>query len=55
MSKPSIDKSTGAITFTPSKEEKNTLDMRRDLKSIKQDIQEIKLLLQRLCSILDIK
>ena len=52
MSKPIINKDTGAITFVPSQEEKNTLDMRRDIKNIKADIENIKMLLQLLCTLL---
>jgi DNA-binding transcriptional regulator GbsR (MarR family) len=42
MSKYDIDPKTGCIKFSPSKEEKNFLDLRRDIKNIKEDINQLK-------------
>ena len=54
-----IDPNTGFVKFTPSKEESNQLDLRRDIKHIKEeinklneDMQELKAILYKILSLL---
>lgn len=41
MATPNIDKDTGAINFTPTKEEQNYFQLRRDIKSIKDELNKL--------------
>lgn len=41
MSIPNIDKDTGAINFTSTKDEKNYFLLRRDIKNIKEELNKI--------------
>lgn len=52
MGNHNIDPNTGLVKFTPTKEEKNQLDLRRDIKHIKEEMQEIKKLLETIISML---
>ena len=41
MAIPNVDKDTGAINFTPTKEEQNYFQLRRDIKNIKDELNRI--------------